>query len=117
MNKIISLLKTYIFIFILLFIYLLIISIFYYNEIFSYKTTSIINYIFMIILFFILGFKYSKKIRKKGYINGFISSSIIIILFSLFSLIITKLNITSLIYYLSLILSSITGGIISLLKD
>ena len=117
MNKLIYLLKTYIFIFIMLLIYLIIISIFSYYEIFNYKTVNIINYAFMIILVFILGFKYSKKLNKKGYINGFISSSILVIFFVLLSLIISKVNITSLIYYLSLILSSITGGIISLIKD
>jgi putative membrane protein (TIGR04086 family) len=117
MNKIIYLLKTYIFIFIFLIIYLLLISIFCYTELISFKTINIINYVFMIFLFFLLGFKYSNKIKKRGYINGFISSSILIIIFLLFSLIISKVNISSLIYYLSLILSSITGGIISSLKD
>jgi len=117
MNKITNLLKSYIFIFILLTIYLIIISLFGYLEIFKYKTINIINYIFMIMLFFILGFKYSNKIRKKGYINGFISSVILVIIFCLFSLIITNLNISSLVYYLSLILSSITGGVISSLHS
>ena len=117
MNKITNLVKSYIFIFIILLIYLLIISLFDYFEIFKYKTINIINYVFMILLFFILGFKYSNKIRKKGYFNGFIASTILVIFFCLFSLLITNLNIASLIYYLSLILSSITGGVISSLHS
>jgi putative membrane protein (TIGR04086 family) len=71
----------------------------------------------MIILFFITGFKYSNRIKKKGYLNGFIISIILIVLFLLFSLIISKIDLTSLIYYLSLILSSITGGIIGVSKS
>ncbi len=117
MNKIIDLLKTYLFIFIVLFIYLILMSIFSHFEVFNYNTVSIINYIFMMLLFFVLGFKYSSKIKKKGYLNGFISSAVLVILFCLFSLIITKLDLSSLIYYLTLILSSITGGIISTYKN
>ena len=71
----------------------------------------------MMILFFINGLRYANISRKKGYINGFISSIVLILFFILLSLFITKINTTSLIYYLSLILSSITGGIISLIKD
>ncbi len=93
-------------------IYLVIISIFYYFEIFSYKAINIINYIVMILLFFLLGYKIAILEGKKGYLNGFLISSILIILFAILSLIFSKLDFSSLVYYLSLILTSITAGII-----
>ena len=116
MNKIINYLKGYLLICLILIIYLSIISLLYYYEIINYKTTIIINYIFMILLFFILGFKTSKLERKKGYLNGFFVSIILVILFIIFALISGKIRYSSLFYYISLILSSITGGIIGVTK-
>ena len=112
MNKLINYLKTYLLFLIVLILYLIIISLIYYFELINYKTLSIVNYIFMILLFFLLGFKVSSLERKKGYLNGFISSVVLIILFVLFSLLTTKISFNSLVYYLSLIVSSIIGGII-----
>ena len=116
MNKIINYIKCYLLFLIILIIYLLIISLLYYFEILNYKTVSIINFISSIIMFFILGFKIANIERNKGYYNGFIISLILIIIFTLISLIFFKIDFSSLIYYLSLILSSITGGIIGVIK-
>ncbi|MBR4178382.1 MAG: TIGR04086 family membrane protein [Bacilli bacterium] len=116
MNKIYNYLKSYILFITIFLIYLIIISAIYYFELFSYKTISVINFVFMIILFFITGFKISSLERNKGYFKGFIISICIIILFILISLISSKITLSSLIYYLSLILSSITGGIIGVTK-
>ena len=101
---------------IMIIVYLLIISTFYYFELFNYKTLSIINYISLIIMFFILGFRVTHYERHKGYLNGFLISTILVILFSLVSLIISKLSFSSLVYYLSLIISSMIGGIIGIGK-
>lgn len=111
MNKIINYLKSISFFSILLLFYVIVISILYYFELFSYNTLNIINFIVIIILFFILGYKISNLERKKGYLNGFLVSSVLVILFSLISLIFFKLEFSSLVYYLSLIVSSIIGGI------
>ena len=100
MNKIINYLKSYLVIFIVFLLYLIIISTIFYFELLSYKTTSIINYIFMIIIFFLLGRKVTIFERKKGYLNGFIISSILVILFAL----------------ISLIVSSMIGGILTINK-
>ena len=83
MNKIINYLKSISLFIILFLIYLLIISLIYYLEILSYNTVSIINYIIILLLFFILGFKTSSLERSKGYLNGFIISTSICILFSI----------------------------------
>lgn len=116
MNKIINYLKSISLFLILFIVYLLIISLIYYLEILSYNVVSIINYIIILLLFFVLGFKTSSLERSKGYLNGFIVSTSICILFSIITLFISKYSFGSLVYYLSLILSSITGGIIGVSK-
>ena len=93
-------------------IYLFIISGIYYFEILNYKIINIINYVMILLLFFILGYKISKIHKKKGYLNGFAIGVIIVIIFTFISLIITKLEFSSLVYYLSLIISSMIGGIV-----
>lgn len=117
MNKIINYLKCIGLFFMILLVYLLIMSTLYYFEVFEYKTISIINYISIIVMFFLLGFKVSKLEKQKGYLNGFLISSMVVILFVLVSLILSKLSFSSLVYYLSVILSSIVGGIIGVSKD
>lgn len=109
MKKLNNYLKTYLLFFIILLIYLLIISIFYYFKVFNYKTVSIINYIFTIILFFLLGFKVSNLEKKKGYLNGFLVSLILVFIFIIINLF--KIDFTNIIYYVTLISSSIVGGI------
>ncbi len=116
MNKIINYLKNISIFIIVLFIYLLLISIMGYFEILNYKTINIINYIVMIILFLLLGFKTAHTEQKKGYLNGFLVSLILIIIFLIISLIISKISFSNIVYYISLILSSIIGGIIGV-KD
>ena len=116
MNKVINYLKVYILYFIILICYILIISLINYFELFSYSTINIIDYVCNMIMFFILGFKISHIERKKGYLNGFLISVILILLFVIISLIIDKITFASIVYYLSLILVSITGGIIGVTK-
>ena len=108
--------KTILKYFLIVFIYTLIISILYYFEIFNYKTLRIINYLVNILLFSYTGYKIASLEGKKGYLNGFLISLIIIIIFILISLIISKISFSTLVYYLSLISSSITGGIIGVSK-
>ena len=116
MKNIICYLKTYLIYIILLIVYLLIISLFYYFELISFKTLSILNYIFNLILFFIIGFKISKIKHKRGYFYGFIISIVLVIIFSIITLIISKIDISNIVYYLSLIISSMIGGIIGVNK-
>lgn len=108
--------KTIIKYFIYITIYILIISVLYYFKIFSYKTIRKINYIINILLFSFSGYKIAALEQRKGYLNGFLISLIIIMLFLIPSIFISKLNFTTLVYYLSLITSSIVGGIIGVTK-
>ena len=112
MNKVINYLKS-ISLFLLIFLcYLLIISLVSYFELISFKSISIINYIAILILFFILGFKASNLEGRKGYLNGFLVSLITIIIFVIITLIIDKIDFSKLVYFLTLMASSVTGGII-----
>jgi putative membrane protein (TIGR04086 family) len=114
LNKFINYLKSYLLFFIILFIYLIIISLFNYFEILPNNILNIINYIFILLLFLILGFKISKLEQNKGYLNGFLISLILITIFSIMTLIIDKIDFSKLVYFLTLIASSITGGIIGI---
>ncbi len=82
----------------------------------SFNTTSILFIILMIIIFLIIGYKYGKLADKKGYIEGLkIGLSLILILLFI-NLIFYKSNfsIERIIYYLTLILSSILGSMIGI---
>ena len=109
-------LKCYSLYFILLFCYLIIMSIFYYFNIINYKTMNILNYLLNLVLFFILGYKISSLEKKRGYLHGFLISSLLVILFSIICLILSKFSFSSLVYYLSLIISSMIAGIIGVSK-
>ena len=112
MEKLIIILKNSLKMYLVLLIYLLLISIIYYFEILNYKVINIISYILVILLFLILGIKVSKKIKSKGYLNGFIAGLTNISIFILLSIIFNKISLNSVIYYSILILSSVIGGII-----
>ncbi len=117
MNKIINYLKSISLFLIIFVVYLLLISIISYFELFSFKMISIINYIMILLLFFILGFKASNLEGRKGYLNGFLVSSVVIILFIFITLLSDKLDFSKLVYFLTLIASSVTGGIIGVGKS
>lgn len=112
LGEIMNYLKSFLCFFIYMFIYLIFISIFYYFEVFNNFTLSIINYICVLALFFYLGFNISKKIKFKGYLNGFVVSLVVVLLFSTFTLIFDEFCFSTLVYYLSLMVSSIIGGIV-----
>ena len=116
MNKIINYLKSISLFLIIFIIYLLLISLISYYEILNPKTISIINYIVILFIFFILGFKASNLEGRKGYLNGFLVSLVLITLFILITLITDKIDFSKLVYYLTLIASSVTGGIVGVGK-
>lgn len=108
--------KTILKYFLIIFIYSIIISILYYTELINYKTLRIISYIVNLLLFGLTGYKIAALERKKGYLNGFLISLILILIFIIISLITSKINFSTLVYYLSLISSGVTGGIIGVSK-
>ncbi len=112
MNKIINYLKSISLFLIIFFLYLLLISLISYFELLNYKVVGIINYVVIILLFFILGLKAANLEGRKGYLNGFLVSLILVLFFMLITLITDKIDFSKLIYFLTLIASSVTGGII-----
>lgn len=84
----------------------------------SQNILNIFSTIFMILLYFILGFKQGKITQKKGWLIGslwgIIFVSIILISSTIFC--INKINIASVIYYIILILTTIFGAIIGINK-
>ncbi len=112
MNKLINYLKVIGYCIAILVIYLLIISILYYFEVLNYRVTYILNYIFVLLLSGFSGFKISRYERQKGYLNGFSIGIIIAFIYFIITILMHEYNFSSLVYYLTLILSSIIGGII-----
>jgi len=111
MNKYVNFLKTTGETILVLLIYNIITSIFYYFNILSSNVIGIINYIFVLLLFLLSGFKIGKRNESKGYLNGFLIGLLITLIFIIFSLISGAFTGKSLIYFISLIVSSIIGGI------
>jgi len=116
MIKYINFIKTIGEMFLILLIYNIINTILYYFNILNTNTIGIINYIFILLLFFFSGLKIGKRNETKGYLNGFFIGLLIIIIFILFSLINSAFKVKSLIYFTSLIISSIIGGILGVDK-
>ena len=117
MNKIINYLKTIGEFFIILLVFNLIMTIFSYFELLNQSIINIINFIFIILLFIFLGFRIARKTKLKGYLNGLIISFILSLIFIVFSLINNDFNLSSLLYYLILIASSVVGGIFGVNKE
>lgn len=94
-----------------LLIYLIIITTLAHFNIISYKTVSILSFIFMCLLFMYNGFTLGKKSNKRGYLSGLIIGSINIALVLLLGVIFRSIpELKSLIYFAILLLSSTLGG-------
>ena len=80
--------------------------------------TNLILFIFNIMCFLILGYKNGNNASKKGYIAGLKIGLLLLLILFIINIIITHkiLNITMLIYYLILILSSTFGGMLGISK-
>lgn len=100
-----------------LIIYLIIITTFSYFNILSYKNICIISFIIINILFLINGFKLGKRSESKGYLSGIIMGLSLIILLLFLSIIFKSIpSLKSLIYFLTLIISSTIGGMFGINK-
>lgn len=112
MKKFSLIINNYVFFILSMFIYLVVISIL---SFLSYKVSSIISYIFIIVLFFISGYKLGNKSNKKGYLSGLlVGISNIIFMFILGVILKLEFNLNILLYYFTLILSSVIGGCIGI---
>ena len=107
-------LKDLFYVFLTIIIGIFIFTFFNYFNIFSDKLTNILKLLLVVGTFIFSGFYLSKRSKGRGFVEGLKIGTII----SLFFLLITLLGINSsfdwknLIYYLILIISSMTGGVI-----
>ena len=94
-----------------LIIYLLFVTTLAHFNLISYKTVSILSFIFINLLFMYNGFNIGKRSEKRGYLSGFIIGIINIVLVLLLALIFRSVpELKSLIYFCILLLSSTLGG-------
>lgn len=115
MNKYKNILLSGAYFLLSLIIYLLIITTLAYFNVISYKTISIISFIYIISIFMINGFLIGMKSDKKGYLSGLITGTFNIILILILALVFRSFpNIKSLIYFLILLLSSTFGGMLGI---
>ena len=80
--------------------------------------TTIIIFILNILLFFILSLINASKVKKKGFLEGIILGLIFIVLMVLIKIILFEntFNLSTFIYYLILLLTSLFGGMIGVNK-
>lgn len=80
--------------------------------------TSLILFVFNIVIFFVLNFKNAQQKEKNGYIEGLILGLLFIIMMILIKsfLLNTNYNIATLIYYSMLLICAILGGILGINK-
>ena len=80
--------------------------------------TNLMIFIFNILAFFIFGFKTGKKASSKGYIAGLKIGGLFLLILIIINLFSARafLNITTIIYYVVLLLSSTLGGSLGINK-
>lgn len=80
--------------------------------------TNLMIFIFNILVFFIFGFKSGKKASNKGYIAGLKIGGLFLLILIIINLFSARafLNITTIIYYIVLLLSSTLGGMLGINK-
>lgn len=111
MNKYKNILVSLAYFLLSLIVYLLIITSLAHFNIISYKSVSLISFIYIISLFMLSGFRMGMRSEKKGYLSGLIIGVFNIILILILALIFRSFpEIKSLIYFLVLLLSSTLGG-------
>ncbi len=118
MNYIKNFIKPILYIFIIIIGGLLILTPLNYFDIFNNSITAIIKIIIPIIAFFTGGFLLGKTSQKKGWLEGLKLSIIIIIFFILINYIGfgEAFKLKSLIFYITLVISSILGSVIGINK-
>lgn len=98
-----------------LLMYLIIVTLFANFNVLSYKTVSILSFIYIILTFMFFGFKLAKTANKRGYLSGLIMGlTNVFIMFILSLLFNTSPGLKVLTYYLVLLLSSTFGGMLGI---
>ena len=110
-NKILNSLLTF---FIIIITGTLVITIFNYFNILSSNIISIMRLILPVIAIFISSYKLGKVSDKKGYLEGLKFGGIVILIFTILVILLDKLELRSLIYYLILLLTSVMSSMIGI---
>jgi len=115
MNKIKKYVKWIVAHIISIVIYIILLTIFAFTDIFSLKTIVIINYIALSIISLIHGILKGKKASKKGFIEGLKYGFILILILFILNLIFYRqFNLYIFLYYIILIASSTIGSMIGI---
>ena len=93
---------------------LFIITIFYYFNLITMKTFSILKLLVILISTFISTFILGTKAKNKGYLEGIKQGLILIILFLIPTIITSNFNLKVLIYYLIILITSSLGSMIGI---
>lgn len=119
LNKLKSYFKVILIGLLFMIVFAFLLSIFQYFNLFYGKVSEVFMFIYMAILFFIIGFLVGKKATHKGYLEGIkISLSLIFILIVINVLFYqTGFSLERTIYYFILILSSTLGSMIGINKQ
>ena len=110
-NKILNSLLTF---FIIIITGTLVITIFNYFNILSSNIISIMRLILPVIAIFISSYKLGKVSDKKGYLEGLKFGGIVILIFTILVILLDKLELRSLIYYLILLLTSVMSSMVGI---
>lgn len=115
---IINYLKNIGYVFIGILITTIIFTLLNYFNILSTPTLKIISIITIILSLFIGGYLTGRKANKKGYLEGIKFGLIMIIIILILNLLIFKneFNLINILYYISLLLSSMIGGMFGIMK-
>ena len=93
-------------------------TLFSYFDLISDSTLSLLEITIMIIIMFIGGFLIGKKSKNKGWLEGLKIGSIFIIILILLNIIfIQTFDFKNIFYFIILIISSMLGGMIGILKN
>lgn len=96
----------------------LLLTLFSYFDLINDSTLSLLEITIMIIIMFIGGFLIGKKSKNKGWLEGLkIGSIFIIILILINILFIQSFSFKNIFYFVILIISSMLGGMIGILKN
>ena len=81
--------------------------------------TNLLLFLFNVILFLIYGFKTGIKSKEKGYLAGIKISLLLLLILLIINLVTTRniFNLTTLIYYLILLLTGTFGGMLGISKQ
>ena len=108
--------RTLLYMFVIIIIFTLLVTLLSYFNIFTDNITKIIKFLIPIISTFIGGIMMGNRASKKGIIEGLRLSFIIITIFMLLSVILSSFKEQSLVYYLIIIITTIFGSLIGVQK-